>query len=396
MFARLCLIGGMLIGVQSLAGCDLPLDPGFSGVSAEQARLRADGYYVVSVGEDRAVVSAKGRQVAIKPAKGFCVASDSVEASRLSAFALIADCALDKAPDKSKRGARGELKLPRGVPGIITISVSGNPQLEEADSLEGMEAFLRTSDGLKLLGRGTDPFAVKVKEIRQIGDGIYVLVEDAGEGVLPVLSKRFWRGFVQVNERMAVVTVSGFRARPLGNDKMLQYLVDQVQTLTVANATPINEPQQVLVADAGTSEAGRVESGAVALTDLQPEPLEISVAKRPSLSKAPEPRRRPKPATVEKPTVIASAREEVATTTPIEPKPQLAATPAPEAAPSVELKNPAKSAPKRAAPAKKASRLAVARQAATPEARPSSNSKTKAATKLAPAKAPSAPKRPAV
>lgn len=400
MLARLSAILGLMVGLQALAGCDLPLEQGFSSVSAEQARIRAEGFHVVSLDEDRAVILAKGRQVAIEPASGFCLARDSVETSKLSAFALIGDCALDKTPDKSKRGARGELRLPRGVPGIITVSVSGNPQLEKAGGLKGMEAFLKTPAGRKMLGRGVDPFDVKVRKTAQIDNGIYVLVEDSGEGVLPVLSKRFWRGFVQVNDRLAVVTVSGFRARPLGEKEMLEYLVDQVKTLTVANATPLNEPQQILVADAGASGAGKVESGAVALTDVKPEALQVAVVKPGGPTKAPQPQRRPL-------SVLASS--ELLKQKNDAPDPEKIAAAVSFAKKDAEQKSAAKAKSKIEAeqkaikvipapsiPVKKTSKLAIAPQAVQPSVRPSSETQKKNATKLAPSKAPSAPKRPAV
>ena len=390
--ARLGAILGLIFGIQLVAGCDLPLEQGLSGVSAEQARLRAQGFHVVSLGEDRAVISAKGRQVAIEPAKGFCLARDSVETSKLSAFALIGDCALDKTPDKSKRGARGELKLPRGVPGIITVSVSGNPQLEQAGGLKGMEAFLKTPEGRQLLGRGDSPFGVKVKKTAQIDNGVYVLVEDSGDGVLPVLSKRFWRGFVQVNDRLAVVTVSGFRARPLGENEMLEYLVDQVKTLTVANAAPINEPQQILVAGAGNTGTGNVEGGAVALSDIKPEPLAIAVLKPKGPAKSPQPRRRP---------LSVLAASELAKRATETPDPKKIAAAVSLAKKDAKEKTAAKAEAKKTTAAKpktkkKTNKLAIAPQALQPAVRPSSESKKKASTKLAPSKAPSAPKRPAV
>ena len=288
----------VLIGCSAaliLGGCD---DQGFSNVGAEWDRRAAGPYYVVSASPARAVVSAKGRQVAIEPAKGFCLARESVETTGRSAFALIGDCALDSSTASAPRGARGELQLPRGLPGIITVSVSGDPGFEGGagdESLEGLSKFLDTAEGRRMLGRSGNGNSVKVVESRRIGDGVYVMVDDSNEGVVPILDPKFWRAFIELNDRLAVVTVSGFRDRPLGREEMLKHLVSQVQTLRLANASPINEPG-ILIADRGTRRAD-VQS----LSDLVPQtisvietgtvpPEEEVLAAGPDVSPAPPPR----------------------------------------------------------------------------------------------------------
>ena len=285
-----------LLGVAALSACD---DPGFSGVGAEWDRRHAGPYYVVSASPDRAVVSAKGRQVAITPAKGFCLARESVEATERSAFALIGDCALDSSTAAAPRGARGELQLPRGLPGIITVSVSGDPGFQggaDDKSLNDLSTFLDTSEGRRLLGRSGNGSSAKVVESRRIGDGVYVMVDDSNDGVVPVLDPKFWRAFVELNDRLAVITVSGFRDRPLGREEMLEHLVAQVQTLRVANRYPINETG-ILVAERGSRRQAEVQS----LSDLVPQTISVVetgtaeaeeqvAAAGPDISPAPPPR----------------------------------------------------------------------------------------------------------
>lgn len=265
--------GALGLAVLALAACEGSV--GFSGLQAEWERTRSGPYYVVSVAEDRAVVSAKGRQVAIEPAEGFCLAEESIETSGRSAFALIGDCALDTPVEDAERGDRGELHLPRGVPGIITVSISGQAGIADRAGLEGLASFLQTPDGRQMLGRGSDSSKVKVVEARRIGAGVFVLVDDPGQDVVPILDPRFWRGFIEVNDRLAVVTVSGFRANPLGSDRMLKYLVNQMQTLAVANNEPINEPQQVMIARADG--AGGDASDGVPLSEVRREAFEVTV-----------------------------------------------------------------------------------------------------------------------
>ena len=299
MFVRVssvrCVMVGLL-GTVALSGCD---DQGFSGVGAEWDRRHAGPYYVVSASPERAVVSAQGRQVAITPAKGFCLARESVETTERSAFALIGDCALDSSTASAPRGSRGELQLPRGLPGIITVSVSGDPGFQGGDndeSLNALSRFLDTAEGRRMLGRSGDGASVSVVETRRIDDGVYVMVDDSNDGVVPILDPKFWRAFVELNDRLAVVTVSGFRDRPLGREEMLEHLVAQVQTLRVANSRPINEPG-ILIADRGPRRRAEVQS----LSDLVPQGITVIetgtseveeevLAAGPDVSPAPPPR----------------------------------------------------------------------------------------------------------
>ena len=241
-------LSAMLVG---LAGCaELGLERGFSGRDAEWLRAGGPGdFSIVSADYDRAVVSALGHQVAVEPANGFCLAEEAIETSDRSAFLLLGDCALDGPAALGLPGTDAPLDLPPGVPGIITVTISGDPGFsrlgDEAGTLADLQAFVETAEGRALLGRGGDGDQVSVADSRRIGDTLYVLVEDANGGV-PVLAPRFWRAFVELNERLAVVTISGFRDRPLPEEDMLRHLGDQVRQLQVANSEPVNEvPVQV-------------------------------------------------------------------------------------------------------------------------------------------------------
>ena len=207
-----------LIGLTALGGCD---QRGFSGLEAEWDRKRSGPYHVVSVSHERAVVSALGRQVAIEPSEGFCLAQESLDTTRSSAFALIGDCAFEAPNTGARRSARGELQLPPSVPGIITVSVSGDPEIPNSNpdkALNGLSEFLESAKGRSMLGRSGDGSSVTLVESRRIGNGVYVLVDDRNSGALPVLERKFWRAFVELNDRLAVVTVSGFKDRPLGKE----------------------------------------------------------------------------------------------------------------------------------------------------------------------------------
>ena len=245
-FRRRALVTVALLGaLGGLGGCaEMGLERGFSGRDAEWTRTHGPGdFAVVSASHSRAVVSALGQQVAVEPANGFCLAEEAIETSDRSAFLLLGDCAIED-PAQSVPPAEGALDLPTGVPGIITVSISGDPGFSrlgsDAGDLADLQSFVGTPEGRALLGRGGDGDDVTVADTRRIGNTLYVLVEDTDGGV-PVLAPRFWRAFLELNERLAVVTISGFRDRPLPEEEMLRHLGDQVRQLQVANSEPVNE-----------------------------------------------------------------------------------------------------------------------------------------------------------
>lgn len=232
---RTALLGGA--AVMLLAGCE-PGQFGFSGRDAEWARRGA--FSVVSASAQRAVLSAEGNRVAVEPSPGFCLAEDEIETSDRSAFVLIGDCMMESAPMGD-----GALDLPPGMPGIMTVSLSGDPGFSGSGAsdrdLSQLEAYLETQEGRALLGRGGDGSQVSVIDTRRQGDTLYVLVEDRDGEAVPVLAPRFWRAFVELNERLAVITVSGFRDVPMNEEVMLRHLGDQVRQLQLANAVPVEE-----------------------------------------------------------------------------------------------------------------------------------------------------------
>jgi len=296
-----------------LAACDDPgrvpaTDPGrvATTMQAEREPNAARPLYIVSAGHDRAIVSARGRRVTIKPSDGLCLVEDSVETSERSAFALIGDCVLERGRIDDPRDSRAALQLPRSVPGIITVSILGDPGLDGGvDSPDELGELLKAPEGWRMLRRSADGGPVLVVEIRRIGDGVYVLVWDDGAPLVPapVLDQRFWRAFIELNDRLAVVTFSGFRDRPLGEDRMLEHLVDQVQTLAAANGESDDEDSKALIAQATDprlviwSNASIDEGIGEGARQLADSDLPIPVARRERRTDVilppPNPRRRP-------------------------------------------------------------------------------------------------------
>ncbi len=253
-----------------LSGC-LGLEAGFSGRDAELAR-RGE-FYVERASHEEAVVLARGRRVTLAPIEGLCLASDVIETSPEGAFAVVGDCLTEAPPGPRTLTADGRAlaNLPPAFSGLVTLSVSGEPMFASAAArqpraLDGLVAFLATPSGHALLGRGGDPETVEVIEAKAVGDALYVHVHDTDETTLALLAPDFWRAFVEINGRLVLVTVSGFRDRPLPPETMLTLLAGQLTALRAANAAAPVADEVVL---ASGTRVRRRDAGSVP-TDPRP------------------------------------------------------------------------------------------------------------------------------
>jgi hypothetical protein len=246
---RLWLLGPLL-GVMALAGCE---NFGENSVGSELARIRGEkGFAVISSNSERAVFAARGQRIAVEPPDGYCLDEGSVDVSRLAAFALVADCLQDRLAEMENGAAATKVRkvaLPRSFPGILTVSISGEPAFDQSQqALDEFEVFIGTEPGRKLLDRGDGTAPGKVIATRKLGGALYVLVEGsqaAGDGFL---APRFWRAFIDINDRLVLVTVSSFSDRPIAEDAMMGFLALQIARLRGVNDLP---------ADAEESEIAR-------------------------------------------------------------------------------------------------------------------------------------------
>lgn len=251
----------LLVGLtaQGLSGCGL--EPGESVIDAELARVKAkNGFAVLSANVRKAEIAAQGKRIRIEPAPGLCIAEDSISVARGGAFAMIADCL----PEARVQPAVGtpasettasetatpaapapDLALPPSFAGVVTVSIAGARGFEGSSTsrewLDGMESFIATPEGLQLIGRGGTPESVQIENVLRIDDALYLLVEDHAQDGLDLFAPRFWRAFVRLNERMLLVTVNGFAARPVTEDEMMSVLALQMSHLREANGGAASE-----------------------------------------------------------------------------------------------------------------------------------------------------------
>ena len=240
-YRRVWLLAGMLAAM-ALAACE---NPGLSGRDAELARVRAEkGFAVIEATAERAVFAVRGQRIVVEPPQGYCLDEDSVAVTRNAAFALVADCMQDhqaKLENGSGAGSAVEIELPRVFPGILTVAVSGEPAYGwEPAALDAFEELLDAESGLKLLGRGNSPAPGKIIATRRIGGALYVLIEEPSADEASILAPRFWRAFIDINERLVLVTVSSFDDRPVAEDAMMGLLAQQMTRLRRANGLRVN------------------------------------------------------------------------------------------------------------------------------------------------------------
>ena len=241
---RRWLLAGVL-AVLALAACE---NPGLGGRDAELSRVRAErGFAVIEVTAERAVFAARGQRIVVEPPPGYCLDEGSVSVTRNAAFALVADCMQDhqaKLENGSTAGRAVEIALPRVFPGILTVSVSGEPAYGwEAGALDAFEALLGADAGLKLLGRGNSPAPGRIIATRRIGGALYVLIEEPSADDASILAPRFWRAFIDINERLVLVTVSSFSDRPIAEDAMMGFLAQQMTRLRRVNGLRVNREE---------------------------------------------------------------------------------------------------------------------------------------------------------
>jgi hypothetical protein len=169
-----------------------------------------------------------------------------------AAFALVADCMDSSEVALAQNAGEGnlvEIALPRVFPGILTVSISGEPAFaQEPGALDAFEELLGADAGLKLLGRGNSTVPGKVIATRRIGGALYVLIEEASADRSSILAPRFWRAFIDISDRLVLVTVSSFSDRAIAEDAMLGFLTLQMAGLRRTNDLPA-DPEEDEIAE---------------------------------------------------------------------------------------------------------------------------------------------------
>ena len=142
---------------------------------------------------------------------------------------LISDCAL--------LGAAGA-RQPVGA--ALTASVSTGGFAGEGDdpaqTLEDLQDFAATEEGRAMMGRSGQPARVRILATQMRAGVLYVLVEDRGRQPIAGVDPRFWRAFMEVNGRMAALSVLDFQGSGLDAQAGLNQLAAFAGAIQRANA----------------------------------------------------------------------------------------------------------------------------------------------------------------
>ena len=149
----------------------------------------------------RETVRVGGASVTIAAPAGFCVDRRSTDVSSAGAFVLVTDCALLDAQPEGGRAPVGA---------AMTASVSAPEPGAAATTLAELESYVGTPEGRAVLGRSGRGDAIRVLETERQGDVLFMLVEDRGPQPIAGVDRTFWRAFMEVNGRIAALSVLGF------------------------------------------------------------------------------------------------------------------------------------------------------------------------------------------
>jgi hypothetical protein len=79
-----------------------------------------------------------------------------------------------------------------------------------------------------------------------LGGALYVLIERQTTTGDELLAPRFWRAFIDINDRLALITVSSFSERPIAEDAMMGFLAHQIARLRVVNGMPADGEEALI------------------------------------------------------------------------------------------------------------------------------------------------------
>jgi hypothetical protein len=176
----------------------------------------------------RTDVTVAGRSVTVAAPPGFCIDAASTAVSADGAFVLMIDCALLGAAASPRPAAASAL--------TASISAGGlTGEGDAADTLEDLQAFAATPDGRALLGRSGRPERVRILASQVRNGVLYVLVEDRGPMPVAGIDRRFWRAFLEVNDRMAVLSELGFEDAGSDPQQGLNQLAALARSIQAAN-----------------------------------------------------------------------------------------------------------------------------------------------------------------
>lgn len=179
----------------------------------------------------RTTVDVAGTPVTVVAPRGFCIDRESTRRVGDGAFVLMSDCALLAGTPQG----RGEAPLGAAFTATLLPGSLAGEGAAPAAGIEGLDEFVATREGRAMLagsGRAADVRILRTAT----GDGaLFVLVEDRGGAPMPGVSPRFWRAFVALDGRFAVLTALPFENGRMDPETALDRLAALAANLRRAN-----------------------------------------------------------------------------------------------------------------------------------------------------------------
>lgn len=177
----------------------------------------------------RTSVDVAGVPVAVVAPAGFCIDRESMRAVDDGAFVLMADCALLSGTVNSAEPPLGAAFTATILPGSL-----GGEGAAPAESLDGLRYFASTDEGRALLAGDASGQARILQTIP--GEGVlFVLVDERGGAPVPGVVPRYWRAFVALDGRFAVLSALSFDSGRADEQVALDRLASLAANLRRAN-----------------------------------------------------------------------------------------------------------------------------------------------------------------
>lgn len=176
----------------------------------------------------RTSVNVAGGPITVAAPPGFCIDRESTRIEEFGAFVLMSDCAL-------LAGDASDGSIGAALTASISAGGLGGEGDDPAQSLADLADFVASGEARTMLGRSGQPGGVRVLATRESDGVLYVLVEDRGRQPVAGIDRRFWRAFLEIDERMVVLSVLGFEGAGIEPQQGLNLLATLAATMKASN-----------------------------------------------------------------------------------------------------------------------------------------------------------------
>ena len=235
MFLRGCVLAIAAFGLTGCDGVTNTIADGLANVGeltgiAEPQDVTSEGIRTLSVLRGDALV---------RGPEGYCVDQGASNARR--GFAVLVGCAL----------LSDEVALMPSLDGLIIVQIGAQETASVTGNEDAFAAFLETEAGRSVLASSGDVNAVQ--EVSTVTDTSAVLArfEDTSGPIFPDTSGPQWRGFLDVNGRLATISVLSFDRDTLSRSEGERLLVVAMTELAEVNTAAVAEDDVTDAAENG-------------------------------------------------------------------------------------------------------------------------------------------------